>query len=84
MLGAAVSFLLLASLLALFFAYRQGAGTAWPPFKVSILRLPYYAFCSFYRMLAGSALALIFSIVYGLYAARSRAYERIMTACSRR
>jgi len=79
MLGAAVSFLLLASLLALFFAYRQGAGALHaPPFKVSILRLPYYAFCSFYRMLAAYALALIFSIVYGLYAARSRAYERIM------
>ena len=79
MLGAAVSFLLLASLLALFFAYRQGAGALHaPPFKISILRLPYYAFCSFYRMLAAYALALIFSIVYGLYAARSKAYERIM------
>ncbi len=79
MLGAAVSFLLLASLLALFFAYRQSAGAFHaPPFKVSLLKLPYYAFCSFYRMLAAYALALIFSIVYGLYAARSRAYERIM------
>jgi len=78
-LGAAVSFLLLASLLALFFAYRKNAGVLHaPPFKVSILRLPYYAFCSFYRMLAAYVLALIFSIIYGLYAAKSKAYERVM------
>jgi NitT/TauT family transport system permease protein len=79
LLGATVSFVLLASVIALFFAFRQKAGALHaPPFEVSVARLPYYAFCSFSRMLAAYVLALIFSIVYGLYAARSRAYERIM------
>jgi NitT/TauT family transport system permease protein len=79
LLGTTVSFVLLAAVIALFFAFRQRAGALHaPPFEVSIARLPYYAFCSFSRMLAAYVLALIFSIVYGLYAARSRAYERVM------
>ena len=79
MLGGTISFVILAALLALFFAYRAHSTQIHPPrFTVSVRQLPYYAFCSFYRMLAAYALALLFSIVYGLTAARGRMYERIM------
>ncbi|MFZ0887157.1 MAG: ABC transporter permease subunit, partial [Candidatus Binataceae bacterium] len=78
-MGTAVSFLLIAALLALFFAFRERAGALHAPrFSVSARHLPYYAFCSFYRMLAAYLVALVFSIVYGMAAARSRAYERVM------
>ncbi|HTW88412.1 MAG TPA: ABC transporter permease subunit [Candidatus Binataceae bacterium] len=77
--GAAFSFLMLAGIIALFFAYRGRAGALHAPrFSVSARQLPYYAFCSFYRMLAAYAIALLFSIVYGLGAARGRAWERVM------
>jgi NitT/TauT family transport system permease protein len=77
--GTAFSFLILAAIIALFFAYRGRVGVLPAPrFTVSARRLPYYAFCSFYRMLAAYLLALLFSIVYGLYAARGRTWERVM------
>lgn len=77
--GTAFSFLILAAIIALFFAYRGRAGALHAPrFSVSAGQLPYYAFCSFYRMLAAYAVALIFSIVYGLGAARGRAWERVL------
>jgi NitT/TauT family transport system permease protein len=77
--GATASFLVLAAVIALFFAYRQHAAAIHPPrFSVSARNLPYYAFCSFYRMLAAYALALAFSIAYGLMAARGPRWERIM------
>ncbi len=79
LLGASLSFLLLAALLALFFAYRERAGALHAaPFKISIGNLPYYAFCSFYRMLGAYVLALVFALVYGLSAARSKAFERVL------
>jgi NitT/TauT family transport system permease protein len=79
-LGATVSFLMLAAIIALFFAYRERAVLLeYPPrFHVSFAHLPYYAWCSFYRMLAAYALALAFSIPYGMMAARSRFWERVL------
>jgi NitT/TauT family transport system permease protein len=77
--GAAFPFLILAAIIALFFAYRGRMGALHAPrLSVSIRHLPYYAFCSFYRMLAAYAIALVFSIVYGLGAARGRLWERVM------
>jgi NitT/TauT family transport system permease protein len=77
--GVALSFLLLAALLALFFEYRRHARLLHaPPFSIHPSHLPYYAFCSFYRMAAAYVIALVFSIAYGLLAARSPLHERIM------
>jgi NitT/TauT family transport system permease protein len=79
MVGGTISFLAAAAIIALFFAFRRHEleFTA-PHLSVSVRRLPYYAFCSLYRMVAAYVLALIFSLVYGTAAARSRAYERVM------
>jgi NitT/TauT family transport system permease protein len=73
-----ISFLLLAGVLALFFQYRHRVGGIRPHLDVQLTNLPYYAFCSFYRMLAAYVLSLIFAISYGLAAARSRRNERIL------
>ncbi len=74
-----LSFLALASILALFFEYRHQVSISHPPrFSVSIGHLPYYAFCSFYRMLAAYIISLIFSIIYGLAATRGRLWERVL------
>ena len=73
------SFLIVAAIVALFFAYRShGVLLPGPQIHVNARALPYYAFCSFYRMSAAYALALIFSLVYGMAAGRSRAYERVL------
>ncbi len=74
-----LSFFVLAALLALFFAFRASAGRLHPlHLRFKFENLPYYAFCSFYRMLAAYVIALLFSVVYGLYAARGAAFERVM------
>jgi NitT/TauT family transport system permease protein len=74
-----LSFLALAAIIALFFAYRSHAQHLIPhSVPISIRHLPYYAFCSFYRMLAAYVIALIFSIIYGMAAARGGLYERIL------
>jgi len=74
-----LSFLALAAIIALFFAYRSHAQHLIPHnVPVSIQHLPYYAFCSFYRMLAAYVIALVFSIIYGMAAARGGLYERIL------
>jgi NitT/TauT family transport system permease protein len=74
-----LSFLALAAIIALFFAYRSHAQHLIPHnVPVSLAHLPYYAFCSFYRMLAAYIIALIFSIIYGMAAARGGLYERIL------
>jgi len=79
LINGALSFLVLAAILALFIAYRERAVILRAPrFSVSIGQLPYYAYCSFYRMLAAYALALAFSIPYGMAAARGRLWERIL------
>ncbi|MGH7933582.1 MAG: ABC transporter permease subunit [Candidatus Binataceae bacterium] len=78
-INALLSFLVIAALIALFFAFRRHGGALRAPHvSVSIRNLPYYAFCSFYRMLAAYVIALAFSLVYGIAAAKSRIYERIM------
>ncbi len=74
-----LSFIALAAILALFFEYRHQVSINHPPrFSVSLSHLPYYAFCSFYRMLAAYIISLIFSIIYGLAATRGRLWERIL------
>jgi NitT/TauT family transport system permease protein len=76
-----LSFLLLAAIIALFFAYRSRAQhhlAAPTHLAITLEHLPYYAFCSFYRMLAAYAIALIFSVVYGVAAARGGTWERIL------
>jgi NitT/TauT family transport system permease protein len=79
LINGTLSFLALAAILALFFAYRSHAQHLIPhKVPVSLEQLPYYAFCSFYRMLAAYVIALIFSIAYGMAAARGGLYERIL------
>ncbi len=72
-----ISFLILAGLLALFFQYRHEIGHG-PGLSLKVHHLPYYAFCSFYRMLIAYLLSLVFAIGYGLGAAKSPTYERFM------
>jgi len=74
-----LSFIALAAILALFFEYRHHVSISHPPrFSVSLRHLPYYAFCSFYRMLIAYIISLIFSIIYGLAATRGRLWERVL------
>ena len=76
-----ISLLIVAIVLAMFFAYRHTAGFRHlhgERLHVSLSHLPYYAFCSFMRMTAAYVFALIFSLVYGLLAAKGRAWERVM------
>jgi NitT/TauT family transport system permease protein len=78
-LNGLLSFLAMAAIVALFFEYKHHAPALHGPhLSVSVSHLPYYAFCSFYRMLAAYVLALIFALTYGPLAARSRAYERVL------
>jgi len=78
-LGGAVSILIVAALLALFFGFRNYVPVLHgPKLSVSARHLPYYALCSFNRMLAAYMLALLFSIAYGMAAARGRMWERVM------
>jgi NitT/TauT family transport system permease protein len=78
-LGNLTSFVILAAVLALFFGYRQIAGTIiGDPIDVRAQDLPYYALCSLYRMLAAYVVAVAFSLVYGMVAARRQIYERLM------
>jgi NitT/TauT family transport system permease protein len=79
LIGGAVSILIVAALLALFFGFRSYVPHLHGPrLSVSVRHLPYYAFCSFYRMLAAYVLALVFSMAYGMAAARGRMWERVM------
>jgi NitT/TauT family transport system permease protein len=79
LINGSLSFIALAAIIALFFAYRSHAQHLIPHnVPVTIRHLPYYAFCSFYRMLAAYVIALIFSIIYGMAAARGGLYERIL------
>ena len=79
LLNGTLSFLALAAIVALFFAYRAPAEHLIARrVPVSIEHLPYYAFCSFYRMLAAYLIALVFSVIYGMAAARGGMYERVL------
>lgn len=73
-----LSFLILAGVLALFFQYHHKGAPFRPRLNVQISNLPYYALCSFYRMLAAYILSLIFAIPYGMAAARNPRKERIL------
>ena len=73
-----LSFLILAGVLALFFQYHHKGGHFRPRLSVQLSNLPYYAFCSFYRMLAAYILSLIFAVTYGMAAARNPRNERFM------
>lgn len=78
-IGGMLSFIALAAVIALFFAFRSQVEHFYVPHvAVSLRHLPYYALCSFYRMLAAYILALAFSLVYGLLAARGGMWERVM------
>src|SRR5579871_1044365 len=79
LLGSVASALAAGAILALFFAYKRHA-PALPRVRlhVEVRELPYDTFCSLYRMLAAYAISLVFALVYGISAARSRARERIM------
>src|SRR5689334_19199401 len=78
-LGGLLSFLAIAAIIALFFEFRHRVQIhPSPRFSVSLHELPYYAYCSFYRMLAAYVIALLFSVAYGMTAARGRAWERVM------
>ena len=81
LMGGTLSFILVAAIVALFFAYQRRAMTLVhhpPSIAISLSHLPYYAFCSFYRMLAAYIVALVFSIIYGMSAARGGLWERIL------
>jgi NitT/TauT family transport system permease protein len=79
LVNGSLSFLALAAIIALFFAYRSHPQhLVAHNVPASIEHLPYYAFCSFYRMLAAYIIALLFSIIYGMAAARGGLYERIL------
>jgi NitT/TauT family transport system permease protein len=74
-----ISFLAMAAVIALFVAYRRHAVPIHKPhLSVSARQLPYYAFCSWYRMLAAYSIALVFSLIYGPMAASSPAAERVL------
>src|SRR5437870_4205155 len=78
-MGTAFSFLAVAAIVALFFAFKRFQPAFHPPrLRVHARALPYYALCSFNRMLAAYLIALVFSLVYGTAAAGSRARERVM------
>ncbi len=77
--GGAASILIVAALLALFFGFRNYVPVLHgPKLSVSARHLPYYALCSFNRMLVAYVLALLFSIAYGMMAARGPIWERVM------
>ncbi|HKV54282.1 MAG TPA: ABC transporter permease subunit [Candidatus Binataceae bacterium] len=79
LLNGTASFLAIAAIIALFLAYRRHQVPFHAPhLSVSARRLPYYAFCSYYRMLAAYVVALAFSLIYGPMAASSRAAERVL------
>lgn len=71
-------FAALAGLLALFFQYRHRAAILPVHLSVALGNLPYYAFCSFYRMLIAYLFSLAFAIAYGLNAAASPRRERFL------
>ena len=73
-----ISFLVLAGILALFFQYHHRVSIHRPRLSVAISNLPYYAFCSFNRMLAAYVISMIFAISYGMSAANSPRRERVM------
>lgn len=64
----------------IYFLFRKVLSFSLPPGEISynLISLPYYTFCSFYRMLFAYILSVIFSYVYGYYAATSLKREKVM------
>ena len=63
--GGLLSFIVLASIVALFFAFHRRELVLplhRPRLHVSARALPYYAFCSFSRMLAAYVIAMVFLV----------------------
>jgi len=76
-----LSFIVLAAVVALFFAFHRRELVLRlhrPRLHVSARALPYYAFCSFARMTVAYVISIVFSLIYGLLAGRSRAWERVL------
>src|SRR5512137_1276311 len=59
-------------------ALRVPAVIAGPEISLSYRALPWYAMFSVGRMLVAYLLSLVFSLIYGYYAARNRTAERVM------
>ncbi len=59
-------------------ALRVPAVIAGPEISLSFRALPWYALLSVGRMLAAYLLSLLFSLVYGYFAARNRTAERVL------
>ncbi len=59
-------------------ALRLPAAIAGPEISTSPAALPWYALCSLSRMAAAYSLSLIFTLVYGRFAARSRSTEKVL------
>ncbi|MFH1750998.1 MAG: ABC transporter permease subunit [Candidatus Micrarchaeota archaeon] len=71
--GWGIALIVLASLFLFFFGSRLHLETT-----SELFALPLLAFYSFYRMLIAYILSLVFSLVYGYYAATNRRAEKVM------
>ena len=58
--------------------HASGIGAEAPPISLSPVELPVYAYLSIRRMALAYVLSLLFTLVYGYQAARSRRAERIL------
>ena len=58
--------------------HASGIGAEAPPISLSPVELPVYAYLSIRRMALAYLLSLLFTLVYGYQAARSRRAERIL------
>ena len=77
-LKGAVSLAVVAIVVALFLGYGHRVSLKPSELGLSIARMPYYAFCSLYRVVVAYLLSLLFAIVYGMTAAKSPLHERLM------
>ncbi len=73
-----LSLLAVAIIVALFFRLQPRLALGRSELRVSLSQIPYYTFCSLYRVLIAYFLSLIFAISYGITAARTPLAERIM------
>ena len=49
-----------------------------PPIYLSVIHLPYYALRSVFRMLVAMVISVIFTFIFGTWAAKSRFAERVI------
>jgi NitT/TauT family transport system permease protein len=76
--NSAISLVIVAVVAALFLRYGHRASFNPSKLRLSAARMPYYAFCSFSRVLIAYLLSLLFAVVYGMSAAKNPLRERIM------